>query len=51
MNMKVLWIALAAIVATNSAAVALDDTAGREVSPKVHEQMTSQSHMHAYTLI
>ncbi|MGC1456448.1 MAG: hypothetical protein WA946_14790 [Nitrospirota bacterium] len=48
MNMKVLLIALAALVASNSAAVAQTDAAGREASPKAHEQMTSQSHMHVY---
>ena len=47
MNMKVLWIALAALVASNSAAVAQDDATGRVASPKAHEQMT-KSHMHVY---
>ena len=46
MKGKVLLIALAALVASNSAAVAQDDAAGRVASPKAHEQM-SKSHMHA----
>ena len=44
MKMKVLLIALAALVASNSAAVAQDD-AGRVASPKAHAQVT-KSHMH-----
>jgi len=47
MKAKVLFIALAALVASNSAAVAQDDAAGRMDSPKAHEQMT-KSHMHVY---
>jgi hypothetical protein len=48
MKVKVLLIALAALVASNSAAVAQDADAGRVDSPKAHEQMMSQSHLHVY---
>jgi hypothetical protein len=47
MKGKVLLIALAALVASNSAAVAETADAGRVASPKAHEQMT-KSHMHVY---
>jgi hypothetical protein len=47
MDMKGLWISLAALVAINSAAVAQDDAAGRVAGPKAHEQMT-KSHMHGH---
>jgi hypothetical protein len=47
MKAKVLFIALAALIASNSAAVAQDDAAGRVASSKAHEQMT-KSHMHVY---
>lgn len=47
MKLKVLLIALAALTALNSVAVAQGDAAGRAASPKAHEQMT-KSHMHVY---
>lgn len=47
MKGKVLLIALAALVASNSAAIAQTADAGRVNGPKAHEQMT-KSHMHVY---
>ncbi len=47
MKMTVLWVALAALPASNGVAVAQDAGAGRVDSPKPHEQVTTQSRMHA----
>ena len=47
MKTKVFLITIAALFASNSAAVAQGDAAGRVASPKTHEQMT-KSHMHVY---
>jgi hypothetical protein len=48
MKVKVLLIALAALVASNSAAIGQNADSSRVDSPKSQEQMTSQSHMHVY---
>ena len=45
MKTKVFLIALAALAASHSVAVARDDAAGRELSPQANEQVTSRSHL------